>query len=307
MSVQNIVSEKIFDVKIPSSKNYDTAEFRLWIPEEVKSLKGILVIVPGSNMDGRSWVEASGWQRVIENTKVTVPVSFWQSLARRHGFGLLGCWFTDKPHENMFIEEYAKVSEGSGQALLDALRELAKLSGHIEIADTPLAFWGISAGGQYNYEFACWKPDHVITFVLNKGGIYYTALAPQASRLVPGIFYVGGKDSPFRNNIIKGIYSMNRRAEALWTLVEEPGKVHEFGASLEMSETYFDEVIPLRLPERSGEQLRSLKLEDGYLGDFNTLTYSSYSADKAKENPTIWLPTQKIAETWEVYVKGITM
>jgi surfactin synthase thioesterase subunit len=55
----------------------------------------------------------------------------------------------------MFIEEYFKVSEGSGQALLSALVELATLSGHPEVADAPLAFWGISAGGQFDYEFAC--------------------------------------------------------------------------------------------------------------------------------------------------------
>jgi pimeloyl-ACP methyl ester carboxylesterase len=33
----------------------------------------------------------------------------------------------------------------------------------------------MSAGGQFNYEFAAWKPDRVAAFVVNKGGIYYTA------------------------------------------------------------------------------------------------------------------------------------
>ncbi len=32
-------------------------------------------------------------------------------------------------------------------------------------------YTGFSAGGQYNYEFASWKPEKVISFVVNKGGI----------------------------------------------------------------------------------------------------------------------------------------
>jgi hypothetical protein len=97
---------------------------------------------------------------------------------------------------------------------------------------------------------------------------------------------------------------MNRRAEVLWTLVEEPCKVHEFGFSLEMSEAYFDEVIPLRLPEKSGEALRAFRLEDGYLGYFDSLTYSPYSAEKAKVGLTSWLPTKKTAEAWQACVTG---
>ena len=68
---------------------------------------------------------------------------------------------------------------GSGQALIEAINELSETSDHPELSKSPLAFWGISAGGQFSYEFACWKPERIITFVLNKGGIYYIALAPQ--------------------------------------------------------------------------------------------------------------------------------
>ena len=42
-----------FDVSVPPGNNFDTAEFRLWHPEGVDFLRGILVLVPGSNRDGR--------------------------------------------------------------------------------------------------------------------------------------------------------------------------------------------------------------------------------------------------------------
>jgi pimeloyl-ACP methyl ester carboxylesterase len=297
----------IFDVKMPPGNNYDKAEFRLWIPEKPKTLKGIIVLVHASNMDARPWVETSGWNESLQFVKLNVSEYFWHDLAERNGFGLLGCYFTDMPHEDMFIEEYTNVRMGSGQALLDALKELATLSGHTEVADAPLALWGASAGGQFNYEFTCWRPNRVVAFVLNKGGIYFTALASQAARRVPGILFIGDKDSQFRNDVINGIFVVNRRAGARWALVVEPGAVHEIGRSLEMSEVYFDEVIPIRLPEKTGEPLHVLNLEDGYLGEPNSLTYSPYDEEKTKEHPVSWLPTERFARAWLACGAGKTL
>src|SRR5262245_16338828 len=98
------------DETIPPGRNFDKAEFRLGYPTGVSQLRAVVVLVPGSNGDGRAQVED--------------PV--WQAFAMRHGLALLGCRFTDKPHEQNFIEEYVNVREGSGQALLDALNALSK-------------------------------------------------------------------------------------------------------------------------------------------------------------------------------------
>jgi pimeloyl-ACP methyl ester carboxylesterase len=299
----NLLSQKyqgkIFDVKASPGRNYDKAEFRLWVPEKPEKLRGILVLIHGSNMDARPWVEASRWREMSNEVKMNTTEYFWQDLATRNGLGLLGCNFTDKPHEDMFIEEYCNVGLGSGQALLDALKELAKLSGHIEIAEAPLIFWGISAGGQYSYEFTCWRPDRVLCFVLNKGGIYYTALASKSARMVPGILFIGDEDSNFRNDIIKGVFALNRRAGARWALVVEPGAVHETGRSLEVSEVFFDEVIPLRLPGNSAQSLRLLELEDGFLGDLITFNYSVYNEEKSKVSPASWLISEGFARVWQ--------
>jgi hypothetical protein len=163
--------------------------------------------------------------------------------------------------------------------------------------------WGISAGGEFNYEFACWKPERVIAFIVNKGGIYYTALADKAARVVPALFFIGGKDSQFRNDIIKGIFAVNRKFGALWALTEEPGAVHELGRTLEMSEIFFDEIIPLRL---SGAKslLCTLPEDTGFIGDLKQLSYSSYEELLVKDQLTAWLPTEKTAQAWTSIVKG---
>jgi dienelactone hydrolase len=310
MSTSNSDHGEIFDVTIPPGENFDNADFRLWLPDGTETFRGILMAMGGTNYDSRPWLKQSSWMEEIKRRQegahlpIRTRASYWQDIALRHGFALLGLKLTDHSHEPTFIEEYVKVEEGSGQALLDALSQFADLSDHPELSDAPLAFWGMSAGGQFSYEFTCWRPKRTISFTINKGGIYYSALAPKAAREVPGILYIGEKDSPFRTGIVKGIFSMNRRANAPWALVQEPGAAHEVARSLELSEVYFDEVIPLRLPREPGGDLRPLNLKKGYLGDLDTFTYGPYDEEKAKEGPAAWLPTERTAKAWQTVTTG---
>ena len=111
---------------------------------------------------------------------------------------------------------------------------------------------GCSAGGQFNYELVAWKPERVLAFVVNKGGIYYTALAPRAARSVPGILFTGEKDLWSRNDTIEGLFAVNRRAGALWALAEEPNAAHVVGRLRETAMVLFEDVLDLRLGGTSG-------------------------------------------------------
>lgn len=224
-------SDRTFDIEIPPGKNFAVAAFRWWQPPETRKLNGVLVLVPGSNADGRN----------------DVGDKFWQEFAKRHRLALAGCFFKDHPHENMHIEDYARAGEGSGQALIDAVGLLAKSAGHPEAETAKLFLWGHSAGGEFNYEFACWKPERVRAFVVNKGGYYFTAVAPEATRAVPGIFFIGGRDEPFRIEAIRKIYETNREAGAAWRFAVEPDAGHELGNTRKFAAKFFDEVISARI------------------------------------------------------------
>ena len=200
------LNAKILNDSIPPGKNYEKAAFRLWYPDDLKMINGILVLVPGSNSDGR----------------FLATDTLWQNFSIKHRFAIIACYFKDYEKPDSFIEQYINVNQGSGQALLDVIKKFSLSSGHGELDNAPLLFWGASAGGQFNYEFACWNPERVIAFVVNKGGIYYTALASIETRSVPAIFFTGEKDLEARNDIIKGLFSMNRRAGALWVYAPEP-------------------------------------------------------------------------------------
>lgn len=61
ISVQNM-NAKILNDSIPAGKNYDKAIFRLWYPDDLNVIKGIVVLMPGSNDDGRRQVSDTVWQ-----------------------------------------------------------------------------------------------------------------------------------------------------------------------------------------------------------------------------------------------------
>ena len=277
-----------FDEAIPPGANYDKAAFRLWLPSEQGPVRAVLLLVPGSNGDGRPAAGDAGWQ----------------AFATRHHLALVACQFTDKQHEQAFIEEYANVSKGSGQALVDAVAALAARSRHPELATAPFLLWGMSAGGQFNYEFAAWKPERVLAFVVNKGGIYYTALAPRAARNVPAILFIGEKDLWSRNDTISGLFAVNRRAGALWALAEEPGAAHVVGRSREVAMLFFEDVLGMRLDAEHPGALKALTEKDGVLGDIAARTVGAAPPAGAATGPTAWLPTDRVARAWKAMVTG---
>lgn len=273
-------SSSTLDESMPAGANYDKAEFRLWLPPETSRVQAIVVLVPGSNGDGRPMADDPGWQ----------------SFATKHQLALLACRVTDKPHEQSFIESYIDVSKGAGPALLDALAKFASRSQHPELTTAPFLMWGMSAGGEFNYEFVAWKPERVAAFVVNKGGIYYTALASQAARNVPGILFVGGKDLEFRTNTIVGLFAVNRRAGALWALAEEPNAAHVVGRSIDVAKILFEDVLAMR---STGTALVE---KSGWLGDLKAKTFDRVPDSGAPNYPTAWLPTERVARAWKALV-----
>ena len=275
------------DESEPPGPNYDKADFRFWARDDIGKLDGILVLNPGSNGEGRG--EASD------------PT--WRAWAASHKLAIIGTHFVDK--QPSIVEDYADVSKGSGQALLNAINAFATRSHHPELATAPLVLWGMSAGGEVNYEIAAWIPDRVAAFVVNKGNFYYTALASKATRNVPALLFVGQSDLAYRVNAVTGIWAMNRRPGALWALVQEPNTPHAVGRSDVMSRMFFDDVLPMRITSGSAT-LKPLDPNKGWQGDLGTHAIAAVvPGAKPSDTPTVWLPTEHSAKAWAAVENGV--
>lgn len=265
----------------PPGNNYDIAEFRFWAPPDAGPLQAIAVLVPGSNGDGRAAADDS----------------VWQAFAKSHRVALVACHFKDKTHPQSFIEAYVNVSQGSGQALLDAVNKFAARSNHPELATAPFLLWGMSAGGQFNYEFTAWKPERVAAFVVNKGGIYFSAMVSPEARAVPGILFIGGKDLESRIWMISGLFAVNRRGGALWSLTNEPGAGHIVGQSRDMALAFYDDILPMRIGPNN--TLKPIVEKTGYTGDLKAKTYTAIGDTKVSTEPNSWFPTERVAKIWQ--------
>jgi poly(3-hydroxybutyrate) depolymerase len=267
------------DETIAPGANFDKADFRLWLPPDVATVRAIVLLVPGSNGDARNETADAAWQ----------------AFAVKHQLALVGVRLTDKQQSP--FEEYANVSKGSGQAILDVIATFAAKSRHPEMANAPLFLWGMSAGGEVNYELAAWKPERVAAFVVNKGGIYYTALASKAARSVPGILFIGGKDLESRIDTITGLFALNRRGGALWALAEEQGAAHIVGKSKDLAMMFFEDVMPMRLGPNN--TLEPMAEEGGFIADIHAKTFAPAPARFNANVTSAWLPTERVARAWQ--------
>lgn len=204
--------------------------------------KAVIVLTPPSQADGRGMIDSPSWQK----------------FAKEHNCALVGCFFRDEaddtpaPDPTGLVENYCdcrhETVEGGG--CNDAANALSAFIGNTVPHGwygpkaLPLLFWGFSAGGQFNYEFACTFPTKVAAFVVNKGGVQFTALAPKATRAIPSLWIYGEHDSPWRQTLLKGIHGVNVRAGAAdWSLVCDYGCGHSVGTSVELGQAFFKRVL----------------------------------------------------------------
>jgi len=281
----------VFDQAMGSGENYAIAEFRLWYPEDIDRIRAILVLTPGSNGDGRN--------------QVMDPV--WEAFAVEHGLALVGVRLRD--HQPGIFEQYVDVGRGSGDAFLGALEAFARESGRPELATAPFLLWGMSAGGEFNYEMALWKPERTVAFIVNKGGIYWHALASPEARAVPGIFFAGGQDLDSRIGTIFGLFALNRRGGALWSVSVEPCAGHVVGKSQALSMHFYEDMLAARLegvplnPDGT-PQLRTLTESSGLVGNISTFEVEPAGERVNTSLTTSWLPNERIARGWRAIATG---
>jgi hypothetical protein len=275
---------QLFDYEAPPGDGYAKAAFHFWSPAYDQPLRGIIIMVPGTDGDGRGMVDDGGWQ----------------ALARKYRLALVGCFFQGK--------NYMECSHGSGDALHDALKTFSTQSGRPEVATVPLLLWGISAGGEFNYNYILWKPENVMAFVVNKGGYYNDGSADGHSRSIPGLFFLGQSDADYRITAITRIWTEGRRMGALWALAPQPNSGHEFSKTDLVARTFFDAVLQHRLADDpappDGPPMKDMQENQGWIGNLTTHEIHDGSTDSDPDLHAAWLPDESTANAWKVFVSG---
>ena len=129
--------------------------FTLWMPKDVKTLRGVIVHQHGCG-EGSCKSGLTGAYDL-----------HWQALAKKHDCALLSPSYEqpDKADCQMWCDP----RNGSDAAFQKCLVDLAAKSGHAELPQVPWALWGHSGGGHWAGGMTLLHPDRVAAAWLRSG------------------------------------------------------------------------------------------------------------------------------------------
>jgi len=283
------------------------ATYTVWIPPQVKTLRGVIVHQHGCGEGSCSSGLSAAWDL------------HWQALARRHDCALLAPAY-EQP-EGADCQRWCDPRNGSAAAFERALAELGKASGHPELATVPWALWGHSGGGHWAGGMVMIRPERVVAAWLRSGvpllaadsarpGITPHTL-PDAALAVPIMCNPGTKEGfTATDNKFRGVWPANqaffkavRSRGGLVGVAIDPLSSHECGNSRYLAIPWLDACLAARLPARPGDPLRPLPADAAWLAPI-TGGEPLPAADVVGDPRALgWLPDERIAAAWLAYVE----
>lgn len=267
---------------------YRTSDALIYIPAEVTTIRGVFIRLYGGSTDNRPAV--TGDLETWQNEVTPAPTEYrrrMMAFARQNGLAVLG------------------VVSGDYSIIVPELTELARLSGHPELAQAPAVLHGHSNGARMACYFAGHEPSRVIGFIAAKIPDCDPTAPP---RTVPAYFIMSQND-PVLNNRGEGItklFETQRARAAPWALLLDPAPGHQEIANHDLLFNWMQEMVTQRLPATPAPGapvvLRTIADPSGWLGErssFSIAAYQCYVGDKLSAS---WLPSQQTARDWQAMV-----
>jgi hypothetical protein len=213
--------------------------------------------------------------------------------------------------------------------LLDALGELARLSGHSEVEHAPLLTFGHSNATVFSAGFASRHPERVFGWIAFKSAFGALFSKPEIYD-IPGMVISGENDASYFGDQLATVERLRREHGALMHMIVEPGGGHwpEGTKTYTILMAFMKAVFLLRVPPdadatRGPVTLIECKESDGWLGrnvdavrvrlpEFKWTwetpanirqrleigAYDEFPCDKTRAS---WLPTEDYARKWQEF------
>ncbi len=273
--------------------------YRVWIPEGVKRLRGVIVHQHGCG------------KGACEGGLTAADDLHWQALAAKWDCALLGPSFEQEDAQNCRL--WCDPRNGSRARFLQALKDLAQKSEHPELATAPWCLWGHSGGAFWASLMMISDPDRVAAVWLRSGtgfsawekGEIPKPAIPEATYRIPTICNPGLKErdeSQFSGawTGAESMFKAYRAQGALIGFAPDPKTSHECGDSRYMAIPFFDACLALRLGD--GDRLQPVPVNQGWLAtDWQApaVEFAKFVGDRSQSN---WLPSASFAQVWHEYL-----
>ncbi len=300
-----------YEISVPptSSAKYISADYRIWIPNGVETVRGVLVKQHGCGGDA-----ATDMGLVYANDLQ------WQALATKHQLAILGSKYpTDYQTVGRYPDDpcnsWAVIDRGSEEAFLKSLYEFGQKSHHPELDKLPWVLWGFSGGADWAMQMAQKYPERTIASVLMRcGGVLISPSEPSqlltsnvnpVTLGVPVLFTVGEKENAdlFDEclNLPKKVFSRFRKAGGLWAIAVEADMGHGSTDTRLLAIPYLDSILTARLATDS-TKLRQVDEAKGWLANPVTHEIAPINQYKGDALQAAWLTDRETAYKWQAYI-----
>ncbi len=284
------------------------ALYRLWIPDDAATIRGIIVRQHGCGEGAR--------QLGLEHADDPQ----WQALAKKWDCALLGSqlWAPEEDCSTWTIPQ-----DGSAHAFHSALKQFARLSARPEIEFVPWCLWGHSGGAMWVCNMTYRYPDRVVAAFPRSGGLAPTGRefsrsqpaqfddSPKAFD-VPILFCFGEREDVAETRFFAGVdaarklFEHGRRHNALWSLAVHPGSEHENGNSRLLAIRFFDACLAQRLPPATPGATKPIaplpvSRERSWLADVSRHKLARESEFAGDASGLAWLPDTPTAVAWKEF------
>lgn len=276
--------------------------YTLWLPEEVTTVRGIIVHQHGCGAGACQGGETAAYDL------------HWQALARKWDCALLGPSYHQDDKQNCRL--WCDPRNGSAKTFLRALDDLAKQSKHPAVATAPWCLWGHSGGGFWASLMQTMYPERIIAIWFRSGTAFSTwgkgevpkPDLPEAIYGIPIVLNPGVKekdDKRFRGAWTGALemFRAYRAKGAPAAFAPDPRTGHECGDSRYLAIPFFDACLALRLPE-AGNKLKPVDPKVGWRAELLSDSAVPAGEFKGKEGEASWLPNERVARAWMEYVKS---
>ncbi len=248
----------------------DKVELRIWIPDGVKKVRGVMM--------NPFYLKAAGQRH-------------WQAAARQWDFGIIGANY------------FAVKSSEFAPTLKEALKVFAEKSKHPELVNAHFCFAGMSAGGGMSTRFAEALPERTIAVAP-----VCLEVGPRsaAARKIPHLTIFGERDGRQMEKLAERLPEQ-RKLGALYAIAVQWRRRHEFALANNLIFPFFDHVIQARLGNKDTKHLAAMSLKKGWLGepstwDTNSPKVASWQDYKRDKSAACWLPDAYVAHVWRAFV-----
>ena len=293
-------------VNYPSAKPGEglqmSVTYTLWVPPNVKTLRGIIVHQHGCGVGACKGGETSAYDL------------HWQALAKKWDCALLGPSYHQDAKQNCRL--WCDPRNGSAKTFLQSLGDLAKKAKHPEIEDVPWCLWGHSGGGFWSSLMQTIYPDRILAIWLRSGTAFRywsrdeikKPVIPEGAYDIPVMCNPGAKERDHKRfkGAWSGTFSMfqaYRKKGAPIGFAPDPRTAHECGDSRYLAIPFFDACLEMRLPKEKGK-MRPVNQDVAWYAE--PLSQKAMPGSKLtgeKRQSLVWLPNEKVAKAWEEYVK----